>query len=59
MNRAMTSLLVMTLLLVMIFSPFSALAMLMLFLVVGAIASMINSIVHIVLHHSPPERSDS
>jgi hypothetical protein len=49
----------MTLLLVLIISPFSALAILMMFLFFAAIASMINSIVQIVLNHNPQERSDS
>jgi disulfide bond formation protein DsbB len=59
MNRAVTSLLVMTLLLVLVISPFSALAMLMMFLVVGAIVGIISSLVQIVLHHNPQERSDN
>ncbi|MER3433484.1 MAG: hypothetical protein C4288_08640 [Leptolyngbya sp. ERB_1_1] len=59
MNRAVMSLLVMTLLIVLMISPFSALAMLMMFLFVGAIAGTITSMVHLVLHHNPQERSDS
>ncbi|MBW4442614.1 MAG: hypothetical protein KME10_15540 [Plectolyngbya sp. WJT66-NPBG17] len=59
MNRAVMSLLVMALLVVLVISPFSALAMLMMFLLVGGIAGTITSMVHVVLHHNPPERSDS
>jgi len=59
MNRAVMSLLVMTLLIVLIISPFSALAMLMMFLLVGAIAGAITSMVHLVLHRNPQERSNS
>ncbi|MBD2082370.1 hypothetical protein [Leptolyngbya sp. FACHB-17] len=59
MNRAVVSLLVMTLLILFVVSPFSALAMLMMFLLVAGIAGTINSMVHLVVHHNPPERSDS
>ncbi|MBD1822626.1 hypothetical protein H6F51_08960 [Cyanobacteria bacterium FACHB-DQ100] len=58
MNRAVVSLLVMTLLILFVVSPFSALAMLMMFLLVAGIAGTINSMVHLVVHHNPPERSD-
>lgn len=53
MNRAVTSVLVSGLLLLMILSPFSALAMLFLFLFIGAVAWFVSSIVHVVLHHNP------
>ena len=59
MNRAVVSILVLALLLTFVLSPFSALAMLMLFLLIGGIAGTINSMVHLVVHHNPPERSDS
>lgn len=59
MNRTVLSLLVMTLLMLFVLSPFSALAMLMMFLFIAGIASTVNSMVHLIVHHNPSERSDS
>jgi hypothetical protein len=61
MNRTLTSLFVMGLLILFVLSPFSALAMLMLVLFAGAVIGFVSTIVQAVIRYepkSPSQRSE-
>ena len=58
MERSLTTLLIMGVLLLMIFSPFSALAMMLLFLFAAGVIWFVSTIVQIVIGHEPTS-SDS